>query len=72
MRAFIFRRLEMIKQDVGDVVLLGSALLGQHAASPGFLARNGHPYSFVDLDRDAGVQELLDRFQVEARLTCRS
>jgi hypothetical protein len=26
-----------------------------------FVTRNGHPYSYVDLDRDAGVQDLLDR-----------
>src|SRR5439155_24925428 len=29
-----------------------------------FLTRNGHPYASIDLDRDAGVEELLDRFQV--------
>ena len=29
-----------------------------------FLTRNGHPYAYIDLDRDAGVQELLDRFHV--------
>src|SRR4029077_11617488 len=29
-----------------------------------FLTRNGHPYAFVDLDRDPDVQELLDRFGV--------
>src|SRR5207244_3625795 len=31
-----------------------------------FLTRNGHPYSYIDLDRDADVQNLLDRFQVTA------
>jgi thioredoxin reductase (NADPH) len=29
-----------------------------------FLTRNGHPYAYIDLDRDADVQELLDRFHV--------
>jgi thioredoxin reductase (NADPH) len=29
-----------------------------------FLSRNGHPYSYIDLDRDAEVQELMDRFGV--------
>ena len=63
-RAFILRRAELIAQQVGDVVLLGS----DH--SPGtlrvkeFLRRNEHPYSYVDLDRDTGVQDLLDHFQV--------
>jgi thioredoxin reductase (NADPH) len=64
MRAFILRRVELIAQQFGDVVLLGS----DH--SPGtlrvkeFLGRNGHPYSFVDLDRDSGAQDLLDHFHV--------
>ena len=29
-----------------------------------FLSRNGHPYTYVDLDTDQTSQELLDRFQV--------
>ena len=29
-----------------------------------FLTRNGHPYAYLDLDRDPDVQGLLDRFQV--------
>src|SRR6266571_4020231 len=29
-----------------------------------FLTRNNHPYSYIDLDRDSGVQALLDRFHV--------
>ena len=31
-----------------------------------FLTRNGHPYSYIDLDRDADVQSLLDQFHVTA------
>ena len=31
-----------------------------------FLTRNGHPYAYIDLDRDADVQSLLDRFHVTA------
>jgi thioredoxin reductase (NADPH) len=64
MRAFILRRGELILQEVGDVMILGS----DH--SPGtlrireFLGRNAHPYSYIDLDRDPGAQELLDHFQV--------
>jgi thioredoxin reductase (NADPH) len=64
MRAFILRRLELIARGFGDVVVIGSA------HSPGtlrvreFLSRNSHPYTYVDLDRDADVQALLDRFHV--------
>ena len=28
--------------------------------------RNGHPYSYIDLERDPDVQNLLDSFQVSA------
>jgi thioredoxin reductase (NADPH) len=29
-----------------------------------FLGRNNHPYAYVDLDQDSGIQNLLDRFRV--------
>lgn len=64
MRAFILRRVAMISQGWGNVTILGS----QHSADTlrlrEFLTRNGHPYSYVDLDRDKDSQELLDRFGV--------
>jgi thioredoxin reductase (NADPH) len=31
-----------------------------------FLIRNGHPYHYIDLDRDTDAQEILDRFHVSA------
>jgi thioredoxin reductase (NADPH) len=64
LRAFLLRRVEMIAQGVGDVVLVGSRHSAGTLRIQAFLTRNGHPYSTIDLDRDAGVQELLDRFQV--------
>jgi thioredoxin reductase (NADPH) len=64
LRAFILRRVELIAHGHGDVVLVGSNhSAGTHRIKE-FLTRNGHPYSYVDLDRDADVQVLLDRFQV--------
>jgi thioredoxin reductase (NADPH) len=64
MRAFILRRVELIAHGFGDVVLVGSAHCSGTLRVKEFLTRNGHPYSYIDLDRDAGVQELLDRFHV--------
>jgi thioredoxin reductase (NADPH) len=64
MRAFILRRVEIIAQQVGDVVLVGSNHSAGTLRIREFLVRNGHPYSFVDVERDADVQELLDRFHV--------
>ena len=64
MRAFILRRVELILQEFGDVVVLGSDHSPDTLRIREFLGRNGHPYSYIDLDRDAGVQDLLDHFQV--------
>jgi thioredoxin reductase (NADPH) len=64
LRAFILRRVELIAHGFGDVVLLGSFHSGGTLRIKEFLTRNGHPYSYIDLDRDAGVQDLLDRFHV--------
>jgi thioredoxin reductase (NADPH) len=66
MRAFILRRVELIAHGLGDVVLLGSNHCSGTLRVKEFLTRNAHPYSYIDLDRDAEVQQLLDRFQVTA------
>ena len=64
MRAFILRRIELIARGLGDVALVGSSHSPGTLRIKEFLTRNGHPYSYIDLDRDADVQELLDRFKV--------
>jgi thioredoxin reductase (NADPH) len=66
MRAFILRRVELINRGVSDVVVLGSTHCQGTLRVHEFLTRNGHPHTMVDLDRDAGVQELLDHFHVTA------
>ncbi len=66
MRAFILRRVELIAHGLGDVVLVGSNHCSGTLRVKEFLTRNGHPYSYIDLDRDADVQELLDRFHLTA------
>jgi thioredoxin reductase (NADPH) len=64
MRAFILRRVELVAQGLGDVVLVGSSHCAGTLRIREFLTRNGHPYASIDLDRDAGVQDLLDHFKV--------
>jgi thioredoxin reductase (NADPH) len=64
MRAFILRRVELIKHGLGDVVLLGSRHSSGTLKLREFLGRNGHPYTYVDLDTEQGAQEILDRFHV--------
>src|SRR6266540_1812023 len=66
MRAFILRRVELIARGVSDVVVLGSRHCQGTLRIREFLTRNGHPYTMIDLDRDAGVEALLDRFHVGA------
>ena len=64
MRAFILRRLELIARDLGDVVVVGSMHCAGTLRVSEFLTRSGHPFHYVDLDRDRDAQELLDRFQI--------
>lgn len=64
MRAFILRRVELIAHGISDVILLGSTHCAGTLRVREFLTRNGHPYTYVDLDQDTGVQDLLDQFQV--------
>ncbi len=65
MRAFILRRLGLLSGGRGDVVLVGS----QHSAATlrlqEFLVRNGHPYRYLDVERDREVQTLLDHARVD-------
>jgi thioredoxin reductase (NADPH) len=64
MTAFIFRRLELIANHVGDAVVIGSPHSPGTLRIKEFLSRNGHPYTYLDLDKDSGVQEMLDKFKV--------
>ena len=64
LRAFILRRLELITRDAGDVLLIGSSHSLDTFRIKEFLTRNYQPYSYIDVERDAEVQDLLDRFQI--------
>jgi thioredoxin reductase (NADPH) len=66
MRAFILRRVELIAAGVGDVVLVGSTYSASTHRIKEFLMRNGQPYSYMDLERDPDVQNLVDSFQISA------
>jgi thioredoxin reductase (NADPH) len=67
MRAFIYRRVELVAHGFGDVVLFGSTHSADTHRIREFLTRNGHPFTYVDLDRDADSQELFDRFHFSLR-----
>ncbi|MGB7728468.1 MAG: FAD-dependent oxidoreductase [Candidatus Acidiferrum sp.] len=65
MRAFILRRLALINQGYGNLILLGSRHSANTLRLREFLTRNGYPFTYVDLDIDKSSQELLDRFEVK-------
>ncbi|HEY6122829.1 MAG TPA: FAD-dependent oxidoreductase [Pyrinomonadaceae bacterium] len=62
LRAYILRRLELIARGFGDIVLIGSSHSLDVLRIKEFLTRNYQPYSYIDLERDAEVQQVLDRF----------
>ena len=67
MRAFILRRVLLISQGQGNVILLGSRHSAKTLHLREFLTRNGHPFNFVDLDSDEGAQQMLDHFNVSVK-----
>jgi thioredoxin reductase (NADPH) len=64
MRAFILRRAALMASGRGDVVIVGSTHSTGTLRLKEFLARNGYPYSYLDLDRDPEAQHVVDRFRV--------
>jgi thioredoxin reductase (NADPH) len=75
MRAFLLRRVELIAQGFGDAVLVGSNHSSGTLRIKEFLTRNGHPYSYVDLDHAPDIQSILDHFHLTVQdvpvLICR-
>jgi thioredoxin reductase (NADPH) len=65
MKAFILRRLDLIRSGQGNFILMGSRHSAKTLELREFLSRNGHPYAYVDLDTDKTSQELLDRFEIK-------
>jgi thioredoxin reductase (NADPH) len=65
MKALIYRRIELVARGIGDVLLIGSAQTGKTLRVKAFLTRNGHPFEYLDLERDADARDLLDRFRVD-------
>jgi thioredoxin reductase (NADPH) len=66
MKAFLARRLSLKARGQGNVVILGSRYSAATLAAREFLARDGHPFIYFDLDDDQTAQELLDRFGVSS------
>jgi thioredoxin reductase (NADPH) len=64
MRAFILRRAALIDGHLGDGVLIGSMHCAGTLRIKEFLMRNGHPFTYMDLDKDPIAQDMLDRLHI--------
>jgi thioredoxin reductase (NADPH) len=67
MKAFLARRLSLREKGEGNVVVLGSRYSANTLAIREFLTRDGHPFTYLDLDVDQAAQELLDRSGVSIK-----
>jgi thioredoxin reductase (NADPH) len=64
MRAFILRRVALIAQGGGGLVLIGSRHSARTLHIREFLSRNAQPFTYQEVESDPGVQALLDRFHI--------
>jgi thioredoxin reductase (NADPH) len=69
MRAFILRRVELLAQGIGDATVVGSSHSADTLRIKEFFTRNSHPYTYIDLERDADVQSILDHFHISVAET---
>src|ERR1700719_1267091 len=76
LNAFLLRRVYLIANSVGDAVLIGSNHSSDTLRLREFLARNGQPHTYLDVEVDPEVQTVLDQFGVPLTdmpvLVCRS
>src|SRR3974377_217337 len=74
--AFVQRRIYLIANAVGNAVLIGSQHSSDTLRLRSFLVRNGHPYTYVDVDHEPDIQSVLDPFAIRFEdvpvLICRS
>ena len=64
MRAFILRRVGLIRHSQGAVVLVGSSRSAEMLRIQSFLTRNGYPFQLLDTDTDADAAGFLDCFEL--------
>jgi thioredoxin reductase (NADPH) len=64
MGAFVARRLLMIQLGEGNVILFGTRGSARTLAIREFLTRNGHPFTYVDIESDNCASELMEQLAV--------
>ncbi|TKC87655.1 FAD-dependent oxidoreductase [Trinickia terrae] len=65
MRALILRRVALIEQGAGGPVLIGRSNETRLVALQGFLSRNGHPHTVLDMGVDNDARALVENFSAE-------
>jgi thioredoxin reductase (NADPH) len=66
MRAFILRRIGLIRHLHGAVVVVGAAHTADTLRLVQFLSRNAYPHRLIDTEQDAGGDGFLDCFSLTA------
>lgn len=66
MSAFVARRLLMIQLGEGNVILFGTKTSSRTLALREFLTRNGHPFTYVDIDADNSFAQLTEKLAVRS------
>jgi thioredoxin reductase (NADPH) len=64
MRAFILRRVGLIRYSQGGVTVVGAGNSGDTLRIERFLLRNGYPHRLFDTERDEDAQSFLDCFEL--------
>ncbi|MDB5392735.1 MAG: Thioredoxin reductase [Rhodospirillales bacterium] len=64
MRAFVLRRVALIRHSAGGTVLIGPAHSADTLRLERFLTRNGYPHKLLDTEVDPGAGGFLDCFSV--------
>jgi thioredoxin reductase (NADPH) len=64
LRAFLLRRVHLIQNSLGDALLIGSSHSANTLRLQEFLSRNGHPHTYLDVERDPDTQATLDQFAI--------
>lgn len=64
MRAFILRRVGLMRHAQGGVVLVGSGHDGETSRIQSFLTRNGYPHRLIDRETDDDAATFLDGFHL--------
>ena len=59
MSALIHRRSALVARGFGEVLLIGTLKSASTLRIRAFLTRNGHPFTYLDIDRDARAGDML-------------